>query len=140
MRDRPVPETTLYAGRSHCLRSAYYFHEGIWVIVAGNWLFKGKLELYRILPCIICSCATRAPPFLCALYMGLCKHRAHVQCASLFFPQKFGQKIAHCTWQNMVYFYMTSAILKMWEASQQMSMGFFFSSQAAGLQLLPQHP
>ena len=29
-------------------------------------------------------------------------HSTHVKCASLFFPQKFGQKSAHYTWQNTV--------------------------------------
>ena len=30
-----------------------------------------------------------------------CLGTTHVQCASLFFPQKCGQKCVHCTWQTM---------------------------------------
>ena len=56
-------------------------------------------------PCIMCipvSCI-----IMCIIIHGIimpmvCDHPTHVQCASLFSPQKFGSKSMYYTQQNMV--------------------------------------
>ncbi|KAF6104440.1 hypothetical protein HJG60_011370 [Phyllostomus discolor] len=139
VRGRPVQETTLCTVRSHGLGSASHCPVGIWVVVAGLWPLKESWNT-AVFCRVQCAPVQNVHPHFCAHYNRDYVNIVPTYNVHLYFSLRNVGKKLRIVHGNMVHFYMKSAIFKCGTLHRKCLWNFFFSPQAAGLQLLPQHP